>query len=242
MGVMGRIRTLFRLFLLFTVLVAVTLVSAITTIRISIHGHQETMPNLVGLPIGTAQRIGSGLGLEVKIEDKLYSDKYPANQIVSQVPPAGTRVKVGQHVHVLVSLGVQRVIVPDLTNASVRAAQITAVQRGLAVGDVATVYWPGQAEDTIIAQEPPPSTTQAHSPVLNLLVSTSEPLKAYVCPNFIGMPLAEARRVIEDAGFHVGKVTTLSQPGSRSGMVVAQAPAAGSKISVGSSLELQVAE
>ena len=49
MSVRERIRTLFRLFLLTTVLVTVALVSAITTIRLTIRGHQETMPNLVGL-------------------------------------------------------------------------------------------------------------------------------------------------------------------------------------------------
>ena len=242
MGVIDRIRILFRLFLLFTVLVAVALVSAITTIRVSIHGHQETMPNLVGLPISTAERFGSGLGLEVKIEDKLYSDKYLANEVVSQVPPAGTRVKMGQHVHVLISLGTQHVTVPELTNASIRAAQIIAVQRGLTVGDLATVYWPGQVEDTIVAQEPPASTTQAHSLVLNLLISAGDPPRIYVCPSFVGMLLAEARRIVQDAGFQPGQVTTVPAPGSPSGVVVAQTPAAGSKINVGSSIEFQVAE
>ena len=44
-----RIRSVFRLFLLLTVLVTVALVSAIMTIRLTILGHQETMPNMVGL-------------------------------------------------------------------------------------------------------------------------------------------------------------------------------------------------
>ncbi|PYV20179.1 MAG: hypothetical protein DMG24_23580, partial [Acidobacteria bacterium] len=51
MSVRERILTLFRLFLLFTVLVAVALISAITTIRLTIHSGQETMPDLVGRPL-----------------------------------------------------------------------------------------------------------------------------------------------------------------------------------------------
>ena len=50
-----RVRTLFRLFLLLTFLVAVALISAITTIRLTIHGRQQTMPNLVGVALASAE-------------------------------------------------------------------------------------------------------------------------------------------------------------------------------------------
>ena len=66
----------FGSFLLFTVLVAVALLSAITTIRLTIHGRQENMPKLVGISLESAQRITSGLGLELKVEDKIYSTQY----------------------------------------------------------------------------------------------------------------------------------------------------------------------
>ena len=79
MGVRNRLRSLFRLFLLFTVLVAVALLSAITTIRLTIHGRQENMPKLVGISLESAQRITAGLGLELKVEDKIYSTQYAAN-------------------------------------------------------------------------------------------------------------------------------------------------------------------
>src|SRR5947207_12912446 len=98
MSVGGRILSLFRLFLLFTVLVAVALISAITTIRLTIHGRQETMPNLVGRPMDAAQRIASGLRLEIKVQGRLFDAIYPPHQIVSQVPTPETRVQLVQHV------------------------------------------------------------------------------------------------------------------------------------------------
>lgn len=237
-----RIRTLFRLFLLFTVLVAVALISAITTIRLTIHAHQETMPNLVHLPLNTAERIASGLGLEIKVEDRLFSEKYPANQIVSQVPLSGARVKVGQHVHVLVSLGPPRVVVPNLMGASIRAAQITAVQRGLTVGDVAALHFTGVAEDEIVAQEPLPSTAQVHSPVVNFLISLGSPPSAYVCPSFIGMSLGQARRIIESSGFQIGHVSGIPAASARSEAILTQSPPPGSKIGPGTRFDFQIAE
>ncbi len=242
MGLRERIRTLFRLFLLFTVLVAVALISAITTIRVAIRSNQVTVPNLTGVPLERAERMAAGLGLEVKVEDRLYSEKYAANQIVSQVPAKGTQVKVGQHVHVFVSLGAPTVVVPDLMGSSVRAAQINATQRGLTVGDVVAVHWPGIAPDQIVAQDPPASAAAVRRPAVNLLVSSGEPTPAYVCPRFVGMPLPQARSIIENSGFKLGQVTPISGAASPGGAILTQSPPPGSKISAGASFEFQVAE
>ncbi len=230
MSLRDRARTLFRLFLLFTVLVAVALISAITTIRYTIHGHQETMPNLVGQPIETAQRLATGLGLELKVEDKLYSTQYAAQQIVSQMPPAGSRIKMGQRIHVLVSLGPPQVSVPNVMGSSVRAARITAMQRGLTVGDVATVHWPGAEPDQVVAQDPLPATTEVHSPTMNILVSAGDPQQAFLAPNFVGQPIESVRRTVEKGGFKVGHISPIPTDAAKKGVILSQSPSPGSKI------------
>jgi len=237
-----RIRTIFRLFLLFTVLVAVALVSAITTIRLTIHGHQEAMPNLVGMPLDSAQRLVSGLGFELAVEDKLYSTQYAANHVVSQMPPAGSRVKMGQRFHVLVSLGPPQVTVPNLVGSSVRVAKITAIQRGLTLGDLAVVPWPGSEPDQVVGQDPPPAAGEVRSPALNLLVSLGEPPQAYLCPNFVGRPINDARREIEKAGFKVGQVTPLPTDSPSKGIILTQSPIPGSKIGPDAVFDFQVSQ
>jgi serine/threonine-protein kinase len=236
-----RVRSIFRLFLLFTVLVAVALLSAITTIRLTIHGRQESMPNLVGTSLEAAQRVTSGLGLELKVEDKLYSSQYPANQIAQQIPPPGTRLKMGQHVHVLVSLGPSPVAVPNLVGASVRAARITAIQRGLTVADVAVVHWAGEP-DQVVAQDPPAATAEVRSPAVNLLVSGGEDAPAYLCPRFIGQPLTEVRRAVEKNGFKVAQVIPVVTDGVSKGVILTQSPAAGSKIGSDAVFSFQVTQ
>jgi eukaryotic-like serine/threonine-protein kinase len=242
MSLRERIRKLFRLFLLFTVLVVVALISAITTIRVALRSNQVSTPSLTGVSLERAERLAAGMGLEVKVEDRLYSEKHPAKQIISQVPAKGTQVKVGQHIHVLVSLGAPTVVVPDMVGASVRAAQINANQRGLTVGDVAAVHWLGIAADQIVAQDPPASTSQVRRPAVNLLVSLGDPTPAYVCPRFVGMPLTEARSIIENSGFKLGQVTSAPAALGPGGVILTQSPAAGSKISPGVTFDVQVAE
>jgi eukaryotic-like serine/threonine-protein kinase len=237
-----RIRFLFRLFLLFTFLAAVALISAITTIRLTIQGNQETVPDLVGANLEAANRVANSLGLVVKVEDKLFSDKYPASQIIQQQPPPDTRVKMGQHVHVLVSLGPPRLTVPDLVGSSARVAQILAVQRGLTVGDVARVYWSGAQQGQVVAQDPAPSTTGIQSPAVSLLVSIGQDTPAYVCPNFVGMKVEQIRYPIQTAGFTIAQVNAVPGDPVASGTVLSQSPAPGTKITSGDSFTFQVAQ
>jgi serine/threonine-protein kinase len=242
MGFISRIRTIFRLFVLFAVLLAVALLSAITTIRLTIHSAEEKTPNLIGLPLDEAQRSAGALGLGMKVEDRLFSPKYAETHIVSQVPGPGDSTKAGQEMHVIVSLGSPSVTVPSLVGNSVRAAQVTAVQRGLTLGDVAAVHWPGTGVDQVVAQDPPPSSLAVHSPQVNLLVSLGESPAAFVCPSFVGTPIASARTRLASAGFTVDALQAASSaPATPSGTIVSQSPPPGSKIAAGASFTFTVA-
>lgn len=242
MSLRDRIRTLFRLLLLFTILVAVTLISAVTTIRLTIHGRQGNMPNLVGKALGSAQSLTSGLDLEIKVEDKHFNAKVPANQIVSQQPLPGTPIKAGQLVHVIVSLGPPRVAIPNLVGSSLRAAQITAIQRGLTVGNVTALPWPGAEPDQVVAQDPPPASPNVHSPVMNFLVTINEPPPTYLCPNFVGQPLAAVRRDLEKAGLKVGETIPVVTDTTPKGTILTQSPPAGSRIGPEAAFSFQVSD
>jgi serine/threonine-protein kinase len=242
MSLRERIRSVFRLFLLLTVLVTVALVSAIMTIRFTIRGHQETMPNMVGLSFDYAQRMATGLGLEMKVEDKLFNTQYPPQAIVSQMPPPGTRIKIGQHVHVLVSLGPPQVVIPNFLGTSIRAARITAIQRTLTLGDIVGVHWPQSEPDLVVAQDPPPESAEVRSPAVNILVSVGEAPEAYLCPRFVGQPIAEVRRSLEKAGFIVAGVTSITTVSGPRGIIFTQSPAAGSKIGSDAVFSFQVSQ
>jgi eukaryotic-like serine/threonine-protein kinase len=229
------------MFLMFTVLVAVAMVSAITTIRIAIRGHQSEVPDLTGVPVEKAERTLSGLGLGLDVEDKLYS-QYPAGQVVSQVPANGTSIKTGQHVHVIVSLGPNQATIPNLMGTSVRAARIVTLQRGLTVGDVAMAYGEATPADQVMAQDPQPENTSVRSPAVNLLVSLGAPPLAYVCPSFVGRSISSVRAELQSAGIQVGQVTPMPVMSTPSNTILSQSPLAGSKIGPNTVMNFQVAQ
>jgi len=240
-SVRDKLRALFNLVVRLTVLVAVAVLSAVTTIRLSIRGRETTVPNLVGVPLQTAESTAREQGLDIKVEDKLYSN-LPSGSIVSQLPSAGTPIKMGQHVDVLVSLGPKNVAVPEVVGSSLRAAEITAVQRGLTLGDVAQIHSARGAAGEIIAQDPPAASTTVRGPAVNLLVSLGSAAPAYYCPSFVGRPVAEARAAIERAGFKIGQIVPVTNKGGVPGTILSQSPPPGSKIGSGTLFNFYVAQ
>jgi eukaryotic-like serine/threonine-protein kinase len=242
MKVNDTVRKVLRLIFLAAVLMTVAVVSAITTIRLTIHGRQETLPNLVGMPLEQARNTVRTLGLGLEVEDRLYNDKVAADAVVSQMPGPGTSIKPRQDVHVLLSLGPQKVSVPDLLGRSLRAARITAVERGLTIGDVAALYWPQDEPYRVVAQDPPPATTDLQSPAVNFLVSLGPTPIAYLCPNFQNKPVGMVRSQLQQAGFQNIKVTSAQMQGAIPGNIIQQLPLPGSKVTPDSVFEFQVAQ
>jgi eukaryotic-like serine/threonine-protein kinase len=241
MSVREKIRASFNVVVFLTVLVAVALLSAVTTIRFAIRGRETRVPNLIGAPVPVAERAARDLGLDIRVEDKLYSS-LAAGSIVSQLPPAGTPIKIGQHVDVLVSLGPKNVNVPELVGSSLRAAEISAVEKGLTVGDVAQIHSTRGAAGEIIAQDPSAASAAVRGPAINLLISMGSTAPAYYCPSFVGRPLAEARLGIEKAGFKIGQIDPVTGEGGVPGTILSQSPPPGSRIDHDTVFDFRVAQ
>src|SRR5215467_3950937 len=99
--------------LLIFILASAAFLSAITAMRIAIHGREVSMPNLVGKNVGEASRALRAKGLILRVADRVYSD-VPVNQVVRQTPSPGMLMKVSQQAHVVLSLGQRELEIPPL--------------------------------------------------------------------------------------------------------------------------------
>src|SRR3954465_12692434 len=124
-------RSFLRFVLLALVLLLVAAISGLTAMRFAIHGREATVPKLVGLTPADARRDAAGNGLLLTIENRFYSAEIPEGRILSQVPPAGERVRRGWQVRVAESLGPQRHVIPNVVGESQRVAEINLRRRGL---------------------------------------------------------------------------------------------------------------
>src|SRR5690348_4151831 len=76
-----RLESLGRMALLIFILASAAFLSAITTMRIAIHGREVTMPNLVGKNVVEANSVLRSRGLVLRVADRVYSDQ-PINAVV----------------------------------------------------------------------------------------------------------------------------------------------------------------
>jgi beta-lactam-binding protein with PASTA domain len=229
-------RRFFRFVLLGLVLVLVALVSAFTVMRMAIHGREVEVPKLAGMTLQQAEDAAGARGLLVASESRFYSADVPEGRVISQVPPAGTRVRRGWKVRVAESLGPQRVSIPNVIGQSARAGEINVRRRGLEIGTVAVATIPGLPPDQVAAQSPPPETG-AMSPKMSLLITAPQQATAYVMPNLVGQSLSAAKQAVESAGLRA-----VAPTGAASGAaIVRQTPVAGAKVLAGSTVFLEPA-
>jgi len=232
----------FQLVLLALVLVAVAMISALTAMRLAIHGHQVRVPNVVGMTAPEARKAAAASGLPLDREGGFYSGEVAEGRVLSQVPAAGTLVRRGWHLRIAESLGPQRTAVPDLLQESQRAAEINITRRGLDVGSVAVAHIPDQPPDQVVAQSPPPNAQGVASPKINLLVTAPAEPAALIMPSFKGRPLADVSKAIQGAGLRLALVNKVPVPGLPAGTVLKQSPEAGQKVTPGMAVTLDVVQ
>ncbi len=222
MTIRERLEWLSRMAFLVFILASAAFLSAITAMRVAIHGREVSMPNLVGR----------------NVADRLYSD-LPINQVVRQTPPPGMLMKVSQQAHVVLSLGQKQLEIPSLEGNTLRAARIELLREGLQVGEVSSVSIPDETPETVLLQNPKEGRNAA-TPRVDVLVAGIPREESYVMPYLIGLSEVEAQRRLDLAKLK-RKLNYLSAPQWPHASVIDQAPLAGTRIGMSSEVELTVA-
>jgi beta-lactam-binding protein with PASTA domain len=202
-------RSLLRALWMALLLIIVALASALIAMSLAIHGREVQVPDVRGKTPTEARQLTDGSGLNSQVERQYYSPTVPAGRVLSQMPAPGTTVRRGWDVRLALSLGPQRIAIPEVVGQSQRAATITLEQRAIDLGSSASAEIPGMAAGQVIGQDPPPNATDASAPRISLLVAEDSP-EAYVMPSFIGQPLGSVTNVLKDSGFMIGRVAVAS--------------------------------
>jgi beta-lactam-binding protein with PASTA domain len=239
-GFLERLRWLGRLFLLLFILGAAAFLSAITAMRFAIEGQVVAMPDVVGKSYSDATRDLGSRQLGVRVADHSYSG-FSVDSVVRQSPPPGTQVKVGQMVQVVLSLGAQKVTVPNLVDQSLPAARLQLLTVGLQLGEVSYIYSSGEPASLILQQHPLPGESQLAGPRVSVLVSLGPRPQAYLMPSLAGMPVTQAQSRLTSAGLQRPMLTMVSEPGAEIDFVVGQTPAPGARVDPQTTITLQVA-
>ena len=226
------VKNFFQMASLLLLLLAVALLSAITTMHFAIHGAEVQVPSLLGMTEEDARSETAGLGLNLDVDNRYYS------------------------ADVAQSLGPQKVEVPDTVGRGERVAALTLRRVGLEVGATARLPYGKAEEGTVLAQDPPAHAQGIARPSVNLLVAAAsdDVPDGFVMPELIGWPAVSAQGELERVGIKaetnlvdvpVGPVGSGDAPPRmpvRPGAVTAQSPPAGFRVEQGTVVRLTVAK
>lgn len=227
-----------RMAFLVFILASAAFLSAITAMRIAVHGREVTMPNLVGKDVGEASKTLRSNGLLLRVADRVYSD-VPINQVVRQTPPPGMLMKVSQQAHVVLSLGQRELQIPALEGSTLRVSRIELLRGGLQAGEVSAVSMPDRPTDTVLLQNPKPGRGAA-TPRVDVLVSAGPREQAYVMPYFLGLNEIDVQHRLDLANLH-RKINYVAAPQWPHGSVIDQSPLGGTRIGAGTEVQLTIA-
>ena len=180
------------------------------------------VPDIVGQSVLEAQKTLLDNDLTIEVEDNIYTDTMERGLIISQSPSAGTKVKAGRNVTVIVSLGPSLIEVPDLSGMTEREAKVTLESYGLTIGKTSTGYSDEYKKDEIIFQSPKAATKVEEETTVDLIISLGSQPEAITAPNVVGVDLAQARQIILANGLLEGEITYVTSNEYYENVVVSQ--------------------
>lgn len=148
----------------------------LVTIYVSKGGEELTMPDLKGLSKEDAETKLKKMGLKLGTVYEKASDE-EAGTVIQQDPHAGNKVSKGQEVDLIVSKGpkTKKVVVPNVTGASLEGAQNALAAKGLQVGSV-TKKASNQTAGTVLSQSVAGGSEADAGASVNLVIA--EPAQA----------------------------------------------------------------
>jgi serine/threonine-protein kinase len=182
-------------------------------------GQVVTVPDLVGLGVGSAQRVLADAKLVLRAAPEQINADVDVGLIARQSPNAGERVKPRTPVTVWLSLGPKYARVPEVTRVSREQAQRRIKEAGLEVGKIIEQYDDRIPSGFVIDSEPGAGEQVGKRTQVVLVVSkgpapaptptaggegSAEATVAYTVPDDVGSAQVQVRvEVIDQAGKRV---------------------------------------
>jgi serine/threonine-protein kinase len=195
------------------------------------------LPNVVGKTFENASAILQKAGFPAQQGETRFHKTIPANVVLQEDPPAGSRQKRGTAVVLALSGGQRSAEVPVTTNMSQQQARISIENTGLTLGTV-TEQLGDQPRGLVIASSPP-AGTKVQLPGSVDIVLSKGPAVVQV-PDLYGRTVGEARSMIEQLGLRVAGISRDTSSLQPENTVIRQLPSAGQTVSAGGPVSLTV--
>ncbi len=192
-----------------TIIVALLVVFLFNQFREEIVPVQISVPSVVGKDLDVAQIELIAFGLGHKIVGYEYHDELDKNVIMAQSPTPETIVGDKAQVSIVVSLGKELFVVPDVVNLSHGVAKELIMNSQMTVA-VEQDYDNSAPLGAVIGQFPKGNSEVVAGTEITITISLGKETKSVKAPDVRGMLLEEAKSSLRNAGLSIGKNLTES--------------------------------
>jgi beta-lactam-binding protein with PASTA domain len=200
----------------------------------------QTVPELKGRSLAAALDMLSPMNIGLRKTGVEFDASVPISSILRQDPAAGTVVREGKTVRVIVSQGGQTVQAPSVVGLPQRNAEMLLRQSQLSLGEVSEAYSLKAEKGQVLSQDPKGETSVERDTLVNLVVSGgTPPAGVALMPDFSRKTLDEVQAWAAGAGV---KVDVKTDPSSLfpSGTVLTQTLAPDAALSPDASIGVTV--
>lgn len=200
----------------------------------------QIVPDLKGKSVSAALDVLAPLNIAIRKEGEEFNNAVPIGAILRQNPPAGTKVREGKVLRVVVSQGGETVFTPEVVGLPLRNAEMLLRQNQLLLGEVSEAYSLKLEKGMVMTQTPKPESSVERNSMVNVAVSGGPPPSGVMLmPDLLRKELTEATNWASEAGVNLA-VTKDFAATYPYGIILAQEPAADTPLNVGAKVKLTI--
>lgn len=199
------------------------------------------LPKVVGLPLAAAKSRLAAAGFDPVVAGTAPSTVLGKGRVLSETPPAGTRLKPGSLVTLVVSSGPVTFSMPTVVGEDQQ--QAVAELKLLSLKVEVSTRTANAAKGLVIAQSPEAGRSVAQGTTVRLVVSAGQPAppQTATVPDLSGMDTASAAAALSGVGMTLGNVTWVysTQPANT---VIDQDPAPAGPAAAGGAVNVTMSK
>ncbi|OLZ61258.1 hypothetical protein AV521_43790 [Streptomyces sp. IMTB 2501] len=195
-------------------------------------------PNFVGQTYGDAQKMAVNADLKLGAPTRKPCDNQPKGNVCSQDPTAGSKVKKGDTINLVVSTGAPNVDVPDVRGLQFDQAQSQLTDKGFKVEK--QTQESTQPPGVVISQDPEGGSSKQKGTTITLTVAKAAD-KVTIPGDLVGKSCDDAKSELQNLGLAPGDCTeTPTNNQAQDGKVLSTNPAAGQQVAKNTSVAINV--
>uniref|UniRef100_A0A7C4XA30 PASTA domain-containing protein n=1 Tax=candidate division WOR-3 bacterium TaxID=2052148 RepID=A0A7C4XA30_UNCW3 len=197
-------------------------------------GEEIKVPDVCNIPLDSAIAILKKNNLQGVVVERRYDKIIEEDRIIIQDPLPDTKVKKGRIVHLVVSLGVETIKIPELSGIDFEKGKQIINRLGLVISDIDSILSDSIPSGKIIKTIPEPETEVKKGDEIKVIISKGIVLKM---PNLLGKKVPEIMEILKSMNLFLKNVVETEGSGEK-GVVIVQDPEPDKIINPGDSVSV----